>query len=298
MNLRAVRQAMVRREAIAERALARRIGSTERELVGIYRESRNNVRTALSRAYEKYAVNGVLTDAEMSRYGRMAALEKELNTAIGQANARAHKANNRLVRTQFEEAFAQRAWAVEQSLGRSLPWGKIPTRAVEAAINSPLADIAYDRLRTNSRQSIRRTLAQGMIRGESYPAMAREIGRVINGSASDAVRIARTEAHRIQNQAALYATDRMQEIGLKVRKQWISVTDDRTRDEHAEMDGVYADDDGVFTMPDGARGDAPGNIGEAHHDINCRCTYADVVEEVPEDVEGRQQEPRTVEELR
>ena len=297
MNLRQVRQAIARREAIAERALSRRVGATERELLGIYRGARNEVRSALSEAIERYAVDGVLTDAEMSKYGRMGKLEKELNQAIGKANGQAHRTTNRLIDSQFENAFAQRAAAIERAMGRGLPWGRFSQDAVRAAVESPLADIAFERLRTDSRQRIRRTLAQGMIRGDSYTDMAREIGQVINGSASDAVRIARTEAHRVQNVAATKTTEKLQDMGIEIRKEWVAVEDDRTRDRHEAMNGELADSDGWFTLGDGTRTQAPGMSGEAHHDINCRCRYIDVPVEIPEAIEQRTQEPRDAEEL-
>lgn len=295
MNLRRVKQDIARREAIAERALARRVGQTERELLGIYRGARNEVRAALSEAFERYAVDGVLTDVEMSKYGRMGKLEKELNQAIGKANGQAHRATNRMLDLQFERAFAQRAAAIERAMGRGLPWGRFSQDAVRAAVESPLADIAYDRLRTEGRQKIRRTLAQGMIRGDSYTDIAREIGGVINGSASDAVRIARTEAHRVQNVAATKTTEKLQGMGIEVRKEWVAVEDDRTR--HEAMNGETADAEGWFTLPDGVRTEAPGMSGEAHHDINCRCRYIDVPIEIPEAIEQRTQGPRDAEEL-
>lgn len=38
-----------------------------------------------------------------------------------------------------------------------------------------------------------------------------------------------------------------------------------------EMNGKPVDNDGLFTLPDGVRTEAPGQTGVAEHDISCRC---------------------------
>jgi len=269
--------------AIAERQLARLTGRTEREILTIYRSTQEELRSELSRAFERYAVDGSLTQAEMSKYGRLAKLEKELNTITGRGTQRARAATTSAERRVFNEALARQQWTIDMTSGKLLPWGRVSERAVEAAIQSPLADVAFDRLRTGSRQRIRASLARAIVNGQSFPELSREIRKSINGNASDAMRIARTELHRAENEGRLQATEKAKELGVESRKVWLAVQDERTRAQHDEMDGTPADDDGLFTMPDGARGEAPGKIGEPHHDINCRCTYYDEVIEAPED---------------
>jgi hypothetical protein len=44
------------------------------------------------------------------------------------------------------------------------------------------------------------------------------------------------------------------------------------RDSHREMDGKFEDDDGLFTLPNGLRGEGPGLFDDPSESINCRCT--------------------------
>jgi hypothetical protein len=44
------------------------------------------------------------------------------------------------------------------------------------------------------------------------------------------------------------------------------------REDHIEMDGQIADEDGFFTAPDGATAEGPGQFGDPKHDANCMCS--------------------------
>jgi uncharacterized protein with gpF-like domain len=65
--------------------------------------------------------------------------------------------------------------------------------------------------------------------------------------------------------------------GVTLKKQWLSTIDDRTRDTHADLDGVTIDLDEPFEV-DGDTGDAPGQFSDPANNINCRCTMISVVE--------------------
>ena len=60
--------------------------------------------------------------------------------------------------------------------------------------------------------------------------------------------------------------------GIKVRAQWLSARDDGVRESHQGADGLVIEMGGNFVLESGASGPAPGSIGEAAEDINCRCT--------------------------
>jgi HK97 family phage portal protein len=96
-----------------------------------------------------------------------------------------------------------------------------------------------------------------------------------------AAMIARTETSMASNNATIEAAKALEIPGLK--KEWISVQDDRTRDggnsgneaNHLEMNGVRIDLDEKFTVPPDTDMDGPGDpAGGADQVINCRCTLA------------------------
>jgi uncharacterized protein with gpF-like domain len=80
--------------------------------------------------------------------------------------------------------------------------------------------------------------------------------------------IARTETHGAANYGGFGAA---QETGLKLRKEWISAEDERTRQDHADMDGTIVDMDGAFNFPDYSLFYPGEPGGPAEGVINCRC---------------------------
>ena len=138
-----------------------------------------------------------------------------------------------------------------------------------------------------TRKSIVDIVARGQLDGLSVLQIAQNIRDAIPGiSAFRGALIARTETHG----AANFGADRAaRETGLDLRKEWVSVTDARTRrfsdgDEynHLAMDGQTVDMDEPFQMP--ARGGQsipcmfPGDPAlPAAASINCRCAVAHTV---------------------
>ena len=87
---------------------------------------------------------------------------------------------------------------------------------------------------------------------------------------NNAIRIARTEGHRIQNEAALDGQHEAKKKGADIVKQWDSTLDGRTRDEHRECDGQIREIDEPFDVG-GEKMQAPGIGGSAKNVCNCRC---------------------------
>ena len=113
--------------------------------------------------------------------------------------------------------------------------------------------------------------------------MAKQLQGTLEGNVNRyALRIVRTEAHKVQSIAQLDSTEYAESKGVKGKKVWVSTLDSRTRPDHQMMDGVEADENGVFTLPDGSRGEAPGLLDNYDQNINCRCTYIYVIDEMPE----------------
>ena len=178
------------------------------ELKRNYRDALDSIRSELSDLYEKYAVNGELTRAQMTKYNRLAKLEKRVNEVLGKAHNSNTNLFRRLKEDQYSGSFFRHQWALEQHVGVSLNWGMFNEAMIEAAVDNDLLKIANDRLKTLGRQRIRREITQGLIRGDSYDKMARRVKGAINGAATDAMRIARTEGQKAAVKASRIPTPR------------------------------------------------------------------------------------------
>ena len=140
-------------------------------------------------------------------------------------------------------------------------------------------------------RQITNAVTQGILQGESVPEMARRIGRQTGESNMTAMlRNARTMFNGAQNAGRIEGLHQAQELGIKVKKQWMATLDDRTRDTHADLDGQIRDVDepfdselGPIMYPGDPEAD-PANVW------NCRCTLVYVYPEYPGDMERRDNE--------
>ena len=143
--------------------------------------------------------------------------------------------------------------------------------------DSKLSTSLYNKLGedvTYLKKSIRAELSRGIASGSTWNQMAVHIAKGMNSpfrkAYNNAIRIARTEGHRIQNEAALDAQDEAKKKGANVVKQWDATLDDRTRPDHQAADGQIREIDEAFDVG-GEKMKAPGVGGSAKNVCNCRC---------------------------
>ena len=87
------------------------------------------------------------------------------------------------------------------------------------------------------------------------------------GTGADLARIADTEMHRIANTAAF---DTAKRAGA-AKKTWVTMLDNRVREEHQYLEGQTIDIDDEFYTYDGDHASAPGLFTLAQNNVNCRC---------------------------
>jgi len=246
-----------------------------RELFINYKTALDDIRVQLSKVYEKYAKAGSLTYAEMSKFNRLEKLQSQLSDILGPTLSKNGRLVENLRKVQYQESFYRHAWAIDQSAGVNLRWGLFNTEVVKAAVNAPgwrdLKNIAIKTLKRDAFTKLDRTITQGLIRGDSYNKMARAIKEdVLERSASNAERIARTEAHRASVQGQLKTYEDAEKLGVEIQRIWDATLDNKTRPEHGELDGQAANEEGFFRTAVGPV-EGPGLSGVPSFDINCRC---------------------------
>lgn len=111
---------------------------------------------------------------------------------------------------------------------------------------------------------VSRSISTGM----SFQQIAQQLAGKTSIGYTNAIRIARTEGHRIQCQAGMDACYKAQDMGADVVKQWDSTLDAKTRDSHIRVDGEIRELDEKFSNGLMFPGDPDGAAAEV---INCRC---------------------------
>lgn len=111
-------------------------------------------------------------------------------------------------------------------------------------------------------------ISRGLSTGMMYSEIARNIAGWARIPKNNAMRIARTEAHRIQCKAAYDAQHKAKSKGADVVKRWNATLDKRTRESHFRVDGEVRELDEKFSNGLLYPGDPDGRPEEV---INCRC---------------------------
>lgn len=108
------------------------------------------------------------------------------------------------------------------------------------------------------------------IAGKTYKQRIEERLDDENSTVEDFQRIAETDATRVYNAGVIGGAKNSGKSGIK--KQWITMEDDRVRDPHAYLDMMIVPYDQKFYSYDGDSAMAPGDFSNPALNCNCRCT--------------------------
>lgn len=137
-----------------------------------------------------------------------------------------------------------------------------PKRALQRGI-----DLKY------GKQQITASVTSSILQGKSIPKIANDLqSRMQDMNRTSAIRTARTAVTAAQNAGRLDTYRAAQDMGIKLKKQWLATLDGRTRHAHAMLDGQTVDIDKPFKV-DGYELMYPGDTSAPGYLVyNCRCT--------------------------
>jgi len=259
----------------------------EKKLKASYSYAYKDVKKQLTEIVAKMELSQGLTANERyllaNKYDRLTKLAEQITDTINNADKEAVKIINgelaniyTINKEQAESVFAK--YGIEFNAINKTATNKLVTESI-----SPFDKLAIDNLK--SKDAVLRALKQefttSIMTGESIPNMAKRIKGVTERNLSDSVRIARTETTRVENGAKLDVGKQGEKLGFVMKKEWVSTTDERTRDEHSNADGQQVDMDEPFTVG-GEQLMYPGDTSlgaSAWNTINCRCTIKNIIVE-------------------
>lgn len=243
--------------------------AVEKEVLKSYTAALKEIRATLGKYYEKYD----MTMAEMQKYNRLQALEKEILNNIKEVTNKNKKTLNKGLKNLYKTGYYQTGFILETEFQAKLSYSLLNPKVIENAIKNNITGLNWlermGRNRDDTIFQIKQELSQGLIRGEGYQKMARRIKNRLGIDANKTLRVVRTEGHRVREQANHDSMEHASDKGLEIKKMWVSTLDDRTRDEHQELDGEVVDIDDYFSNGLEYPGDPAGLPSDI---INCRCT--------------------------
>jgi hypothetical protein len=199
------------------------------------------------------------------------ALKAQVNSILDKMHRKEFKTVNKYLNDCYDKAFTGNMYVLH---GEGIPL-IVPidqekvVRAVQ--VNSKISKGLYSRLGEDVdllKRKITAQISRGVATGMSYSQMAQQLAGYTKIGYNNAVRITRTEGHRIQQESTMDACYAARERGADVVKQWDATMDANTRESHQMVDGEIRALDEKFSNGLMYPGDPSGNAAEV---INCRC---------------------------
>lgn len=206
------------------------------------------------------------------------ALKKQVGSILDNLHVEEFKTISEYLQKCYDDGFIGALFDLQgQGIPLAMPLDQeAMVRAVQ--LDSPISEGLYTHLGEDVKQlkkHITSQVSRGISMGMSFHQIAQQVsGKMMGtyqnpgGSLAYAMRIARTEGHRIQVQGAMDACYKAKDVGADVVKQWDSTLDGRTRPSHQRVDGEIRELDEKFSNGLMFPGDPDGGAAEV---VNCRC---------------------------
>lgn len=278
---------MNKRQKIVQEAFLDNEEAVIKRLKQVYNQSLKDI-TAKAKALQDQintldSLEGMTSDpAELARLKSMKqskvyqkqyqdALKKQVGSILDNMQVEEFKTVSEYLNKCYEEGFLGTMYDLQgQGIPLCFPMDQeAMVRAVQ--LDSKISKGLYTRLGEDVsllKKKITAQVSRGISTGMSFQQVAQQLEAYTNIGYNNAVRIARTEGHRIQVQSGMDACYKAKEKGADVVKQWDSTLDGATRPSHQKVDGEIKELDEKFSNGLMFPGDPAGGAAEV---CNCRC---------------------------
>jgi SPP1 gp7 family putative phage head morphogenesis protein len=251
--------------------------ATLNKLKGIYKKALDDVNDRLAALKGRAETENLQSVIYQIQYQE--ALKKQINGILDTLNGDQFSTISEYLAKSYESGFVGVMYDIHGQ-GVPLIFPIDQDQVVQAVtLDTKLSKPLYNKLGEDVnllKKRVANNISRGIAQGQSYSDIAKNIAvgmvgnyaRMNGGALYNAMRITRTEAHRISQQAAYDALKKAKDNGADVMKQWDATLDKRTRPSHARVDGEIRELDEPFSNGLMKPGDPNGRAAEV---INCRC---------------------------
>lgn len=251
--------------------------ATLNKLKGIYKKALDDVNDRLAALKGRAETENLQSVIYQIQYQE--ALKKQINGILDTLNGDQFSTISEYLAKSYESGFVGAMYDIHGQ-GVPLIFPIDQDQVVQAVtLDTKLSKPLYNKLGEDVnllKKRMANNISWGIAQGQSYSDIAKNIAvgmvgnyaRMNGGALYNAMRITRTEAHRISQQAAYDALKKAKDNGADVVKQWDATLDKRTRPSHARVDGEIRELDEPFSNGLMRPGDPRGRAAEV---INCRC---------------------------
>lgn len=287
-----------------------RQADTEKEVNKIYKELLTDLNSFLGNEYAAYSDgNGILSVAVLQEKARYAKFLQEVDKHLNSITPQVSKTIRTTVEDTYNAVYTGMVDAVTKSvdneeLKEKLKGLSLRPEVMKNAIENPISGLTLpDTLEKHRKEviyNIKQQINIGLMTGERYDTMAKNVKKVISGdngtggSYGKAMNIVRTESHRVQESGFMDSAEDVSKglegSGLVYVAIWRTRGDKKVRPSyrihtpkgwktkiakttanHQKMEGKIAKVGDKFELEPGVFAKCPGSSGTARNDCNCRC---------------------------
>lgn len=283
-----------------------RSAQAEKEIRKMYKEMLKDLQHFISDEYVKLAEDGELTYEILRGKNEYARFLDEVEKRLNKISPKVSREIRTTVQEMYKLSYDGMVDAVRKStssdaLREAFKGVKGATpETIKAAVENPVSGLTLnDTLEKNRRDiiyNIKKQIGIGLTTGDKMSSMARRIADSLDGDYKKAVRIARTEVHRVREAGHNDCVEEIDQTlqngatNLRMVKIWRTMKDERVRPQqrvktkggwktvirgnadHMKMEGQTVLANELFDLGGGLKAKSPGQSGDASNDINCRCT--------------------------
>lgn len=276
----------------------RKIAEFQAEVRETYQQAQADAQEALSRFLKRFEKEderkrekvkaGELSEADYKAWRKGKILRsRQLSSTldqVSQAMVNANQVAMAALSGKLPEVYAENAnysaFSICKDTGAAVAFDLVDPDTVGHMLTAgaallPAVDVAKDV--AWNRKLVSSQLTQGVLLGESIPKIARRVQNVTGSNLATAMRTARTAVTGAECAGRMNSYERARGMGIKLKKEWVSTLDNRTRHSHRQLDGERIDNDEKAKFSNGCR--YPGDPTARYAEIcNCRCTVIAAVE--------------------
>lgn len=259
------------------RGNGKKLSEVELEILRNYRRSLNDIQAGINDIYARHADKIAEKKFPLAR---LKGLSRQIQENIAQLLLKDAKVIKQTLSNFYQENYSVINDAMSLAANVDLSFNELDEKTINAAVENQYDKIKWKKSEQDNIKKligeIRTEITQGIIQGKGIAQTNRAVVDRMNIGAGRALRIVRTETHRVQNQGRLDGINNSKGnadlLGIKVKTVWNHKTYVKDpRELHVAMDGKTADKEGNFTLPDGVKTKAPGLSNYPEHDIHCHC---------------------------
>jgi hypothetical protein len=246
--------------------------NSEKEILekikGVYEDALTGINDKI-----KLLMSDELTQSKIYQIEYQKALKGQISAILDAMNDQQYEKVSDYLNDCYENGFIETMYNLQgQGVPLVIP---IDQEQVVQAIekDTKLSEPLYKRLGQDVNElktAINAEISRGIASALPYADIARNITNRTNVGINRTMTIARTEGHRVSQEASYHAQIKAKDRGADIVKQWDSTLDKRTRKSHVALDGQIRDVEEPFEIK-GRKAMHPSDFGVASEDVNCRC---------------------------